>query len=107
MSEPSLYDDLFRLERIRTDETFAQSVYAALCNMRWAHPARTEPWFCTWRSAGAIVGEIRDCESGDYMDWYCSGILTDGTPEGLVTDEVAAALAAFGWKPSPWPEDDE
>jgi hypothetical protein len=47
---------------------------------------------------------------GDYIDWYCSGIRTDGyqdspdaTPpkgfvsESVVTDEIRADLQQLGW----------
>lgn len=103
-SVADLERDLHGLDRIRTDKAFAQSVYAALCNMRWAHDGLDEPWSCSWRYAGGIIAEIRD--EGDYLDWYCSGIWNDdGTPEGEVTPEVAEALSELGWSPSPWPKE--
>jgi hypothetical protein len=44
-------------------------------------------------------------ESGDYVDWYCSGIQQDydtirptGTvPESIVTDEIREDLLRLGW----------
>ena len=48
-------------------------------------------------------------ESGDYIDWYCSGMgglsynpnedLKQGyVPESLVTDEIRADLFQLGWQ---------
>ena len=108
------------LVKVRASKTYAQNVYAALCNMRW-QPADVMPilkdewWTCSWRSAGGIVADFEG-QSGDYMDWYCSGIgdgLGNGdadrnkgyVPEGTVTDEIRADFATLGWHPSPWPKD--
>ena len=71
-----------------------------------------EYWSCTWRTAGGIVAGIRG--SGDYMDFYCSGILdsedikaqTGTASEGTVTEEVAADFLQLGWQPIEWPADD-
>jgi hypothetical protein len=59
-------------------------------------------WSCTWRSSGRIVADMR--EKGDYLDWYCSGIVGDdikGAPayasEGMVTEEIEADLLRLGW----------
>ena len=32
-------------------------------------------WQCSWRHSGGIVSNLR--EQGDYIDWYCSGIMAD------------------------------
>ena len=120
-----LEQDLWRsdefLHKIRTRPDYAQNVYAALCNMRW-QPAEVWPmlkdewWSCSWRGAGGLVA--RFIGSGDYMDWYCSGIqdyssdeadarfVTGGyVEEGSVTEEVRADFAKLGWYPSPWTKD--
>ena len=109
------------------DKTYAQHVYAAMCNMRW-QPAEVWPvlkdqhWTCTWRYAGEVVANLRVDFNEDYMDWYCSGIsggfdFTDTEEhadsddrlgyvnEGVVTDEIRADFARLGWHPSPWPKD--
>ena len=102
------------------DKTYAQNVYAALCNMRWQPTdvmpiLKDEYWSCSWRSAGGLVADLRGSNE-DYMDYYCSGIgdgLGNGdedrtkgyVPEGEVTDEIRNDLAALGWHPSPWPKD--
>lgn len=112
------------LAKVRTSKTYAQNVYAALCNMRW-QPAEVMPiltdqyWSCSWRSAGGIVADFRngfEDVNEDYMSWYCSGIgdgLGNGdadrtrgyVPEGTVTDEIRADFASLGWAPSAWPKD--
>jgi hypothetical protein len=99
-------------------DSYAQNLYAALCNMRWQKRdvlpiLKDEYWSCTWRSAGGIVADIQG--KGDYIDWYCSGIgdgLGNGdatgvkgyVPEGTVTDEIENDLYVLGWVHSKWPD---
>jgi hypothetical protein len=58
-------------------------------------------WSCSWRSAGGIIADMR--EEGDYIDWYCSGIMNDEyepegyVPESVVTDEIREDLKRLGW----------
>ena len=110
------------LEKVRTNDSYAQNLYAAMCNMRWQKLdvlpiLKDEYWSCSWRHAGGIIADMQ--QKGDYIDWYCSGIRNDGyqddigtvTPkqyvsEGLVTDEIKEDLNKLGWVPSEWPEDD-
>jgi hypothetical protein len=111
------------MEKIKED-SYAQNIYAALCNMRWQPQdvwpvLKDEYWTCSWRSAGGIVAELQG--HGDYLNWYCSGmgglatyngeegeqtmLAKKHVPEGIVTDEVAEDLLKLGWVPSPWPDD--
>jgi len=115
------------LAKARANESYAQNIYAALCNMRWCNIKGTDPqvtmdilkdemWSCSWRHAGGIVADMLG--KGDYIDWYCSGIGNDESgygldarpangyvPEGEITDEIRADLQEIGWIPSAWPED--
>lgn len=111
--------------KARANKSYAQNIYAALCNMRWCNIKGTDPqvtmdilkdelWSCSWRSAGGIVADMLGY--GDYIDWYCSGINPDYeetatphgyVPEGVVTEEIANDLKQLGWIPSEWPEDDK
>ena len=117
------------LAKARDSESYAQNIYAALCNMRWCNIKGNDPqvtmnilkdemWSCSWRSAGGIVADMLG--EGDYIDWYCSGIRNDGyqddlstkypndyVSEGVVTEEVAHDLKQLGWIPSEWPEDEK
>jgi len=117
------------LAKARASESYAQNIYAALCNMRWCNIKgnnpqvtmdilRDEMWSCSWRSAGGVVADM--LQKGDYIDWYCSGIRNDGyqddlytkypngyVSEGVVTDEIRGDFATLGWVPSPWPDDDK
>jgi hypothetical protein len=124
--------DLRRSEKmcakVRASETYAQNLYAAMCNMRFQKREvlpilKDEYWSCTWRSAGGIVADM--IGRGDYIDWYCSGISNaqelddDGSavednytrmkfvPEGTVTEEIENDLYDLGWVPSEWPDDKE
>lgn len=121
--EYDLRTSAYMCERVRVSETYAQNLYAAMCNMRFQKreviPILADHyWSCTWRSAGGIVADM--IGKGDYIDWYCSGISggllsEDDTeynrkrfvPEGHVTDEIAHDLYNLGWVPVEWPEDDK
>lgn len=110
------------LDKVRSRDEYAQHVYAALCNnefqKRDVFPILTDKrWSCSWRYAGGIVADMQG--TGDYIDWYCSGIRYDEseidtskfTPEQLeryevtklyvpechVTDEVREDLYNLGW----------
>lgn len=107
--ERDMKDAKWFVDKVRASETYAQNLYAALCNNAFQKAEvmpilKDEAWSCTWRYAGGIVADIR-CE-GNYMDWYCSGIR--GTPdlegtvtgfvgESHVTDEIRADLKQLGW----------
>ena len=112
--EDSLEYDLRRTKWIcnktKSTKTYAQNLYAALCNQDWQRNAvwtllKDQRWSCSWRHAGGIVADMR--EEGDYIDWYCSGIGNaelgnglDGSnyvPEGCITDEIRNDLQRLGW----------
>ena len=66
------------VSRVRGSDAYAQNLYAALCNNSFQKQdvwliLKDAYWSCSWRSAGGIVADLRDCGE-DYMDWYCSGI---------------------------------
>lgn len=108
-------DDLVR--KVRDDEIYAQNLYAAMCNQSWQYQdvwtlLKNKTWSCSWRSAGSIIADIRG--EGDYMDWYCSGMMRGHpddeavsyqspqnyfVPEGTVTDEIRYDLNQIGWYP--------
>jgi hypothetical protein len=96
------------LTKARADESYAQNLYAAMCNNEfqrieaWAI-LKGDVWSCSWRYAGGIVADMR-CR-GDYMDYYCSGIGDQAhlsqlgfVPESVVTDEIREDLAKLGWQ---------
>jgi hypothetical protein len=113
------------LDKVRNSKTYAQNLYAAMCNMRFVRKEmfpylRQDPdkdlWSCSWRSSGGIIADMLG--KGDYIDWYCSGIRqgyedSDDpaytnkkfVPEGYVTTEIEEDLLKLGWIPVPWPED--
>ncbi len=132
MQYPDLVEDIYRsdeiLTKIRSNDCYAQNLYAAFCNMRWQKLEvlpilKEEYWTASWRSAGGIVAEFRN-KGEDYMDYYCSGMggfsafddeteeeakerfsKTGYVPEGKVTEEIQNDLNKLGWVPVPWPED--
>ena len=114
------------LEKVRSNESYAQNLYAAMCNMRFVRKElfpylRQDPdkdlWSASWRYAGGIIADMR--QEGDYIDWYCSGMrnTTIGdeeskfwadkkyVEEGVVTEEIEADLLKLGWIPVPWEDD--
>lgn len=112
-------------EKIRNSDSYAQNLYAAMCNMRFMKLdvlpiLKDDYWSCSWRSAGGIVARIQG--KGDYMNWYCSGMggvatydLEEGdahmakmkyVPEGTVTEEIQEDLKKIGWIPCEWPDND-
>ena len=104
------------LKKVVDRETYAQNLYAAMCNnvfqpnQVWPR-LRDEYWSCSWRSAGGIVADLRG--QGDYLDWYCSGIMGVGevdsfqgyVSESTITDEIRQDLFAIGWTVEPYPDD--
>jgi len=117
----SLDFDLVQCERIvakvRDNRIYAQNLYAALCNNIWQEEdvwqvLRDHSWSCSWRRAGSIVADILG--TGDYLDWYCSGMMTSHPDddlgiasyktdqgmigEGTVTAEIQHDLAQLGWR---------
>ena len=119
------------LKKTRASESYAQNLYAAMCNMRFVRKEmfpylRQDPdkdlWSASWRSSGGIIADMR--QEGDYIDWYCSGMgglsgydkdsetyeqwqeRTKFVPEGQVTEEIEQDLLKLGWIPVPWDDDD-
>jgi hypothetical protein len=102
------------LDRVRTSNSYAQNLYAAICNNEFQKLdvipiLKNETWGASWRYAGGIIADMQ--QKGDYMDWYCSGIRNDYSqesesqisnplnhvPEGLITDEIRNDLQQLGW----------
>ena len=96
-------------DKAKDNESYAQNIYAAMCNMQFQridvwNILTNERWSCSWRSAGGIVADM--VEQGDYMDWYCTGISDRGdelrgngyVAESIVTDEIRADLERLGWR---------
>jgi hypothetical protein len=110
------------LEKARASESYAQHLYAAMCNNEFfkleiVPILRQDPekdyWGASWRYAGGIIADMR--QQGDYIDWYCSGIRNgysdeeEGNlwdqrkyvPEGCITDEIRNDLQRLGWAVAP------
>jgi hypothetical protein len=104
------------LKKVQDRETYAQNLYAAMCNnvfqpnQVWPR-LRDEYWSCSWRAAGGLISRLRN--EGDYIDWYCSGIFGAGeadsfqgyVSESTVTDEIRQDLFAIGWTVESYNED--
>jgi hypothetical protein len=116
--ERDMKDARWFVDKVRASDSYAQNLYAALCNNTFQKlevlpVLKDEVWSCTWRYAGGVVADIR-CE-GDYMDWYCSGIHGDPkeidyaaaeaqgfnpvkyVAESVITDEIRQDLKQLGW----------
>lgn len=111
------------LEKVRASDSYAQNLYAALCNMQWRKremwpELKEQNWSCSWRYAGGIVADMQ--QKGDYIDWYCSGMggmsgydedsetyeqwraRTGYVPESFITEEIERDLNTLGWTPIPY-----
>ena len=100
-------------EKVRTNNAYAQNLYAAMCNNEFIKREmwpllKEQKWSCSWRYAGGIVAHMR--QEGDYIDWYCSGIRNDDpdeeikpvegrnyVSESVVTEEIENDLYKLGW----------
>ena len=103
------------LDKVRQSDTYAQNLYAAMCNNDFIKNdvwtiLTEKKWGCSWRRAGGIIADMR--QRGDYIDWYCSGIgdglgngdmngTKDYVPEGYITDEIKEDLLKLGWTIAP------
>ena len=108
------------LEKVRVSDSYAQNLYAAMCNngfikLEIIPVLKGEEWSCSWRYAGGIIADMQ--QKGDYIDWYCSGIgggdepdvYLEGhdlkrkgyVPEGCITDEIRNDLQRLGWAVAP------
>jgi hypothetical protein len=116
------------LDKVRASNSYAQNLYAAMCNMQFVKLEvlpilKEERWSASWRHSGGIIADMQ--EKGDYIDWYCSGmgglsmqwdedketfeewqVRTKYVPEGTVTEEIKEDLKKLGWAPIEWPDDE-
>ena len=113
------------LEKVRASKSYAQNLYASMCNndfqkLEVIPILANKTWSCSWRYAGGIIADMRG--EGDYIDWYCSGIRDVGleldddqfqqlstedrdqyieskkyVSESVVTDEIREDLKRLGW----------
>lgn len=106
------------LAKTRSKDSYAQNLYAAMCNndfiKREMWPIlKEQKWSCSWRHAGGIIADMR--QEGDYIDWYCSGMgglnqeydnketneqwqkRTGYVSESVVTEEIENDLYQLGW----------
>jgi hypothetical protein len=114
------------LAKVRASDSYAQNLYAAMCNndftKRELWPIlKEEKWSASWRYAGGIIADMR--QEGDYIDWYCSGMgglnqeydqketneqwqkRTGYVPESVVTEEIEQDLHRLGWIVIPYEDD--
>jgi hypothetical protein len=101
--ETELHDSKYICDKVCESDTYAQNLYAALCNNEFVKNEvlsilKEEFWSCSWRYAGGIIADIRH-DGQDYMDWYCSGSAEayGFASEGCVTDEIREDLLKLGW----------
>lgn len=116
--EYDLLTTVWILDKVRASNSYAQNLYAAMCNRQFQKldvmpVLKDERWSRSWRSAGGIIADMQ--QKGDYIDWYCSGMgglnmEYDGTEtnsewqartgyvaESVVTDEIRNDLKQLGW----------
>lgn len=103
-------------DKVCASAVYAQNLYAAMCDQDWQHQdvwtvLNDQTWHVSWRGAGRVVSDLR--AQGNYLDWYCSGIMRSHpdddlvhshteewhVPEGMITPEIREDLARIGWHP--------
>lgn len=112
--KPNLELDLMKSDYIANkcinSDVYSQNLYAALCNNRFFKGALDDggisyeqEWTCSWRHAGGILADLRDCNE-DYMSFYCSGIgdVEGYLSEGTVGEEIRKDLGELGWTVKPY-----
>jgi hypothetical protein len=111
------------VSKVRENRVYAQHLYAAICNNEFKQltNSNNKYWGASWRSAGGIVADM--CQSGDYIDWYCSGIIDKKRisqvywinmsyeqqvralqnqkflNESVISEEILEDLNVLGWAP--------
>ena len=120
--EYDLRSSEWMVAKVRASEAYAQNLYAAMCNREFQKnevwpQLKNQTWSCSWRYAGGIIADMRG--AGDYIDWYCSGIVgmdddqfqdldaeckerylymkNNFVGESVVTDEIREDLFRLGW----------
>lgn len=109
-------------DKVKANDSYAQNLYAAMCNMQFIKLEvmpilKDQRWSASWRHSGGIIADMQ--EEGDYINWYCSGIgnSEDGygldgrrangyVPEGVVTEEIKEDLKKLGWVAVEWDDED-
>jgi len=83
-------DILKNCEEIK-DPSFAQKMYAHLCNLVWFNITEDELIDYSWRAAGRFISDVRnsviDNNDENYLDFYCSG------GEGQIDVEIQEFLS--------------
>ena len=79
------------LKKARASETYAQHIYAALCNNNFIkhnelQVPKESAWSCNWQHASSIISSIRG--ETDCLDWYSAG---------YITDEIREDFKKLGW----------
>lgn len=120
--EYDLRSSEWMVAKVRDSEAYAQNLYAAMCNREfqknevWSQ-LKDQTWSCSWRYAGGVIADMRG--TGDYIDWYCSGIQgmdddqfqdldaeskerylymkNNFVSESVVTDQIREDLFKLGW----------
>lgn len=80
-------------EEMKVDEDLCREWWAALSNIVWKRGDDEVSY--SFRAAGDLIDAV--IEAGDYMDWYCC------SRWGLVSERIAARMAARSWTWSPRP----
>ena len=109
----NLENDLLKTDWISykctINNVYAQNLYAALCNNIFIKDK--DEWTTSWRGSGGIVSslikddtryDLYSHRTGDYLDWYCSGIYDPVhdwgmSEEGIITPEIEQDIDRIGW----------
>jgi len=92
MAECKFKEDLRKLKKKLENIEYANSLYAALCNIIWVNEKTNEEYSCSWRYSGGLIAYLRE-KNEDYLHFYCNG------NEGKIRKDILRDLSKLGWKP--------
>lgn len=101
--EFTLKNTAWILEKVRASDTYAQNLYAALCNNQFIKSEVISilkgcTWRCSWRYASEIIADMK--AEGSYFKWYLGNdfqYYDGGIAEGTITEEIRSDLKKIGW----------
>lgn len=93
---PDFCDDLeldlrqskFISDKCMKSKDYSYRLYSSLCNNKFKK--KNKICHYSFRVVSGIIANLN--QSGDYIDWYCSGF------EGVVNQEVLDDLNSLGWQ---------
>lgn len=75
-------------DKCKSSKDYSYKLYSSLCNNKFKKKDKVCDY--SFRVVSGIIANLN--QSGDYIDWYCSGF------EGTIDNEVLKDLMNLGWE---------